>query len=180
MKYTIDNIPKAREKSDFLFFWGHRPKKDGSLGKGCLSQWYPKGFIHEGVHYSSAEHWMMVQKAIVFDDKKSIDLIIKAATPNEAKALGRKVANFDAKKWDAAAYQLVVEGNYLKFSQEPAFKDFLLSTEDKILVEASPVDTIWGIGMVADDPRAIDPQQWVGLNKLGFALMEVRDRLRLE
>jgi len=178
MKYTIDNIQKPSREIDFLFFWGHRLQKDGSIGKGCLSQWYAGGFNHQGIYYSSAEHWMMAQKATLFEDLECRKQILQAATPNDAKALGRKIKQFDTKKWDAASYQIVVEGNYLKFSQEDKLKDFLLSTKDKILVEASPYDTIWGIGMLADDPRATDPQKWAGINKLGFALMEVRDLLR--
>ena len=68
--------------------------------------------------------------------------------------------------------------NLLKFSQNQNFKDFLLSTGDKILVEASPYDRIWGIGMLETDNRAENPLLWNGENLLGFALMEVRDQLR--
>jgi len=47
----------------------------------------------------------------------------------------------------------------------------------RVLVEASPLDRVWGIGLAADDPRAADPAGWRGLNLLGFALMEARDLL---
>ena len=98
--------------------------------------------------------------------------------PKEIKALGRAVRNFDGKQWDEVKYSLVLTGNYNKFSQNKALRGFLLSTGDRLLVEASPSDRIWGIGLSADDSRIHDPAQWRGENLLGFALMEVRDEIR--
>lgn len=121
---------------------------------------------------------MMAGKAKLFDDQEVFKEILTAETPNQAKSLGRKVKNFDPKIWDEHKYEIVKQGNLLKFSQNEKFKEFLLSTNDKILVEASPYDTIWGIGMLETDPRAENPQQWNGENLLGFALMEVRDELK--
>jgi ribA/ribD-fused uncharacterized protein len=72
----------------------------------------------------------------------------------------------------------VVEGNLHKFSQDENLKEFLLNTNERILVEASPMDKIWGIGLAADHPNIENPILWKGENLLGFALMEVRDELR--
>ena len=94
------------------------------------------------------------------------------------KALGRKVREFDQVVWDKFKYSIVLNGNWNKFSQNRSLRDFLLSTGDRILVEASPYDNIWGIRLSADSPEANDPQKWRGQNLLGFALMEVRDELR--
>lgn len=94
--------------------------------------------------------------------------------------MGRKVKNFDPDIWNEHKYGIVKKGNFLKFSQNERFKEFLLSTDNKILVEASPYDTIWGIGMLETDPNAKNPAQWNGENLLGFALMEVRDELRIK
>ena len=80
--------------------------------------------------------------------------------------------------WQQNRVAIVVEGNYAKFSQSGPLRDFLLSTKDRVIVEASPVDEIWGIGLAADDPHADNPLEWRGLNLLGFALMDVRERLR--
>lgn len=121
---------------------------------------------------------MMAAKARLFNDAEMEKEILKAATPNQAKALGRKVKNFDPKLWDEHKCQIVTQGNLLKFSQNQKFKDFLLSTGDKVLVEASPYDRIWGIGMLETDSRVENPLLWNGENLLGFALMEVRDELR--
>ncbi|MEM7019098.1 MAG: NADAR family protein, partial [Pseudomonadota bacterium] len=98
-------------------------------------------------------------------------------TPNHAKRLGREVQNFDTTVWEAHRFEIVVDANMAKFSQHPAMKAFLLNTGNKIIVEASPEDRIWGIGLAENAPEALDPSQWNGLNLLGFALMEVRDRL---
>lgn len=178
MKYTLENIIekfKKKEKLDFLFFWGHTVKDE--ITKACFSQWFPFEFHENGIGYKTAEHYMMAGKAKLFNDYEVLGQILKAETPNEAKSLGRKVKNFDPKLWDEHKYEIVKQGNLLKFSQNEGFKEFLLSTEDKILVEASPYDKIWGIGMLETDPRAKNPSQWNGENLLGFALMEVRDEL---
>ena len=120
---------------------------------------------------------MMAKKAELFNDLEMLEAIIAVKSPAEAKALGRNVKNFDATVWDEKRYEIVVEGNFHKFSQNEELKDFLLNTGSRTLVEASPVDKIWGIGLSADDVKAENPLRWNGLNLLGFALMEVRDQL---
>jgi len=179
MKYTAENIIERfneKEKLDFLFFWGHTAKDE--ITKSCFSQWFPFKFNEDGISYKTAEHYMMAGKAKLFHDQEVFKEILTAETPNQAKSLGRKVKNFDPKIWDEHKYEIVRQGNLLKFSQNEKFKEFLLSTNDKILVEASPYDTIWGIGMLETNPRAENPHQWNGENLLGFALMEVRDELK--
>ncbi|GAA1896422.1 NADAR family protein [Streptantibioticus ferralitis] len=161
----------------YLMFWGHRPKRDGSLGAGCLSQWWPAEFTVDGVRYPTAEHWMMAGKARLFEDEETAAAVLAAGHPNEAKTLGRQVRGFDEELWARHRWHLVVEGNVAKFGQDPALRDFLLSTGSRVLVEASPLDRVWGIGLAADDERAPDPARWRGLNLLGFALMETRSRL---
>jgi ribA/ribD-fused uncharacterized protein len=119
---------------------------------------------------------MMAEKARLFDDEYHEDLILKAPSPAAAKALGRKIRNFEDVIWNQAKFNIVKMGNIHKF-RHPALADFLLSTGDKILVEASPMDRIWGIGMAATHPSAPFAHTWRGENLLGFALMEVRDDL---
>jgi ribA/ribD-fused uncharacterized protein len=121
---------------------------------------------------------MMVSKAKLFGDDKMISEILKASTPAEAKKLGRKVKNFDAELWEQHKFQIVVEGNFHKFTQHPALKIFLLNTAEKVLAEASPMDAVWGIGMAEDNPEVHNPVSWRGENLLGYALMEVRDQLK--
>jgi len=165
------------EKLDYLFFWGHTPSKDGSLGAFCLSQWYPSPFVVRGDRYPAAEHFMMAEKARLFGDEETRGKILAAKDPSQAKALGRAVRHFDEARWVEHRYAIVVEASREKFVQNPALRDYLLSTQPKILVEASPKDAIWGIGLGASDPRAEDPRAWPGLNLLGFALMEARSAL---
>ncbi|SDI68392.1 NADAR family protein [Chryseobacterium jejuense] len=179
MKYTIQNIKdrfQKKQRIKFLFFWGHTVKDE--ITKSCFSQWFTGKFEEDGIVYKTAEHYMMAGKARLFNDAEILEKIVQAPTPNQVKALGRKVKNFDPKVWNEHKYEIVKQGNLLKFSQNNKYKDFLLSTGDKILVEASPYDTIWGIGMLETDSRAENPLLWNGENLLGFALMEVRDELR--
>ena len=163
---------------DFLMFWGHRPPAAGGVGKGCLSQWWPVDFAVDGMTYHSAEHFMMAAKALLFGDTETADRIRQAPHPGAAKALGREVRGFDEQRWAERRFDLVVAGNLAKFGQHPDLLGFLLGTGRRVLVEASPQDAIWGIGLAADDDRAASPENWPGLNLLGFALMEVRDQLR--
>jgi ribA/ribD-fused uncharacterized protein len=164
----------------WLMFWGHQPEPDGTVGKGSLSQWWPCSFTVDGVQYASAEHKMMAGKARLFDDAQALGQILAARTPAEAKDFGRLVRGFDEKAWDEACFELVVAGNVHKFGQDPALLGFLLGTANRVLVEASPRDRIWGIGLGAGNERAADPRQWRGRNLLGFALMEARERLSPE
>lgn len=167
----------AGEQFTYLFFWGHSVPKDGSIGKTCFSQWYPSAFEVEGDSYPTAEHWMMASKAKLFGDNEMLTKVLEALDPHTAKAIGRQVRNFDDKVWKANARRLVTEGNIHKFSQNEALRLFLKSTGDAVLVEASPRDCIWGIGLGQDNPRTLDPVTWRGQNLLGFALMDVREKL---
>jgi len=181
MKYTtswlIDRLRKG-EIPKYLFFWGHQPSKSGEITASCFSQWWVSEFAEDGISYKTAEHWMMAQKALLFDDQETFYKIIEAKTPGAVKAFGREVKNFENSVWEEKRFDIVVKGNFYKFSQNPDLKEFLHNTNDRIIVEASPVDNIWGIGLVADDEKARSPETWQGLNLLGFALMEVRDMLR--
>lgn len=160
----------------FLHFWGHSPGR-APVGPWVLSQWFPAPFTVDGDLYPTAEHWMMAEKARLFGDEARRAQILASARPAEVKAHGRAVAGFDEPRWQANRYEIVVQGSLHKFSQNPDFGAWLQGTQGRVLVEASPVDRIWGIGLPQDDPRAQDPAQWRGLNLLGFALMEARARL---
>jgi ribA/ribD-fused uncharacterized protein len=161
----------------YLLFWGHQPPPTGGAGKGCLSQWWPVPFTVDGMSYPSAEHFMMTAKALLFGDTGAADRIRSAPHPRAAKALGREVRGFDERRWAERRFDLVVRGNLAKFSQHTDLGNYLLGTGSRVLVEASPVDQVWGIGLAADDEQATS-EHWPGLNLLGFALMEVRQQLR--
>jgi ribA/ribD-fused uncharacterized protein len=176
-KWLIDLL-ESGSNIDYLFFWGHSNPDNNLQGKFLLSQWYPVPFFWEGIEYISAEHWMMAEKARLFGDTQKLEQILVAPSAKQAKALGREVSGFDSRVWEAASYEIVVEGNIRKFEQNANARRFLLSTDDKVIVEASPVDAIWGIGHSEESTEARDPRKWRGSNLLGFALMETRDRIK--
>ncbi|MBD2703275.1 NADAR family protein [Spirosoma sp. BT702] len=178
LAWLIENVERGK-RLKFLFFWGHQKSKSGDLTASCFSQWWPSPFIVDNVRYNTAEHWMMAQKALLFGDKEVYTKIIAAKSPAEAKIFGRQVRNFDEATWNDKRFEIVVQGSLQKFSQHPDLKEFLLNTKERILVEASPVDKIWGIGLAADSEKAENPKRWDGLNLLGFALMEVRDMIKM-
>ncbi len=158
----------------FLFFWKHHPHQEGIIDKSCLSQWWPSPFQFGEEIYQTAEHFMMAQKALLFKDYDAFQKIMVASTPKEAKRLGKTVKGFDETIWEKNRFDIVLRGNLAKFGQNEDLGAYLLSTLDYILVEASPYDRIWGIGLTEEDPRAQNAKEWQGLNLLGFALMETR------
>jgi ribA/ribD-fused uncharacterized protein len=174
----LRDLVDAGGRPKYLMFWGHRPPTGGGAGKECLSQWWPAPFTVDGVVYPTAEHFMMAGKALAFGDAQTAKRVARAPHPAAAKALGRQVRGFDEQMWAQQRFGIVVTGNLAKFGQHPELGEFLLATGKRVLVEASPQDRVWGIGLAADDERAASPCTWRGLNLLGFALMEVRHRLK--
>ncbi|MCX5385996.1 NADAR family protein [Streptomyces sp. NBC_00083] len=169
---------KEGQRIKLLPFWGHAPRRDGALGPSCFSQWWPSRFVVDGVVYATAEHWMMAAKARLFGDAEGERAALSAASPAQAKAAGRLVRGFDDEVWRRERYGIVLAGCLHKFGQDAALRAYLLGTGDRVLVEASPRDRIWGIGLAASAPEAEDPARWRGLNLLGFALTEAREALR--
>lgn len=178
---TIELLRSAvrrNERFDYLFFFGHTGRPDGRLAPACFSQWWGAPFELEGHTYPTAEHWMMASKARLFGDAEALTEILRSPSPAKAKQLGRTVRGFDEGRWKAARFDLVTRGNEAKFSSTPELRDYLLGTGRRILVEASPRDRIWGIGLAASSPAAQDPLRWRGSNLLGFALVCARELIR--
>lgn len=175
---SLRDAVAAGETFDYLFFWGHTPRVEGVVDFSCFSQWYLAEFEVDGVVYRTAEHYMMAEKARLFGDEDKLSQILVASTPAEAKKLGRRVSPFDQGRWNEACFDIVVCGSLAKFAADPRLFRVLLGTGDRVLVEASPRDRVWGIGMGRNNPLATNPAEWRGRNLLGFALMEARERLR--
>jgi hypothetical protein len=168
------------QRFDYRFFWGHRAARSGGVSDACFSQWWHCHFVVDRQPYLTAEQWMMASKARLFADGAIAASIVATADPREVKALGRCVRGFDEARWAAARFDIVTRGNIAKFGQNPELRAHLMSTGDAVLVEASPTDGIWGIGLARSDPDAADPRRWRGLNLLGFALVRARGVLRGE
>ncbi|MGD9368633.1 MAG: NADAR family protein [Desulfobacteraceae bacterium] len=176
----LEDLIAQGARPKYLFFWGHTPKVNGRIDQSCLSNWFPAPFFIDSARYPTTEHYMMAEKARLFDDAECFAKIIVASSPAAAKRLGREVRNFDEMKWIEHRFEIVVAGNFEKFRQNDNLGDFLIQTGTKVLVEASPRDRIWGIGMGKDNPKAANPKKWNGMNLLGFALMEARARILFE
>jgi ribA/ribD-fused uncharacterized protein len=155
------------KEEQFTFFYG-----------GAFSQWAFSPFTVNGIVYKTAEHYMMWYKDQVFGGKLS-HLILATDHPREVKQLGREIEGFDVDRWNAVARQGVFRGNMAKFTQNPLMMFQLMETYGTTLVEASPTDVIWGIGLAQDDPLRFDRKNWRGTNWLGETLMEVRESLVL-
>ena len=155
----------------FVFFW-HEYEENG-----CFSQWYPADMIIEGIKYVNCEQYMMAKKALAMNDLSYYAIIMHETDPQKIKDYGGEVRNFVFEIWDACNEEILFNGNYAKFSQNPILKQKLLATGNSILVEASPYDPIYGIKMKASDPDATNPNKWKGKNLLGSVLMRVREAL---
>lgn len=162
---SINDLLSSNEIFQFHFFW-----------RGPFSQWVKSNFVVDN-HYSCCEQFMMFKKAELFNDSDIMQEILDSSNPKEIKALGRKVKNFDNKIWNEHKRDIVFQANFAKFSQNSELKEELLSTKGTILVEASPYDNIWGVGLDESDSRINNPNTWKGENLLGFALTEVREYL---
>ena len=175
-KQQLINYVNHGKKVKYLLFWGHKANTK-NISKTCLSQWYNSSFKLDEISFPTAEHYMMYEKAKLFDDIDAMDKVLKAKNPGAVKAVGRSVRGFDQAIWDANKFDLVVNVNLAKFGSNVDLSNFLLSTGNRVLVEASPVDKVWGIGFAEGDDASTNPNLWKGENLLGFALMEVRDQL---
>jgi hypothetical protein len=177
MRYCKSSLNGTYDEQDFIFFWGHTPAKGGLITESCLSQWWKCQFMENNIMFCCAEQYMMYKKALLFNDYEYANKIISSCDPKEIKEYGRLIRNFDEMIWNSNKFIIVVRGNILKFSQNEILKEYLLSTNNKILVEASPYDRIWGIGAKRGTEGICEPQKWKGQNLLGFALMETRERV---
>ena len=165
-------------RPEYVFFWGHTPPEKSSVNQSCLSQWYAASFAVDGTEFLTAEHYMMYCKARLFGDSDAAAKVIQADNPGEAKKIGRTVQGFRQEEWDKHCIEIVVRGNIAKFAQNKKILTYLLATDNKMLVEASPYDKVWGIGLGYDAKGIGNPLRWKGKNLLGFALMEARARLK--
>lgn len=153
-------------KDDFTLFYG-----------GVFSQWFGCYFTYNHVVYNCAEQAMMAMKAKHFGDEINLKLIMGSNSPHEQKMLGRTVENFNVDEWNRVARNYVTDINYCKFKQNPELLTQLLDTEGTDLVEASPSDKMWGIGLAESDKRCFDRKKWRGTNWLGECLTNVREMI---
>lgn len=158
-----------------LFFWGHT-EHGSNVTRACLSNFYPCKFEFNGKTFNFSEQCFMYQKAILFNDFEIAKQVLNETDVRKIKALGRKVKGFDNVLWDQHKEGFMYNACYAKFSQNDKLKDFLLGTGNREIVEASPVDNIWGIGFSSD--KAMENIDKWGQNLLGKTLMKVREELR--
>lgn len=160
--------------SEPVLFWG-----------GIYSQWYRSPFTVDGVSYRTAEHYMMAGKARTFGDEAALEQVLTERDPAKVKAIGRLIKGWDPEKWARVRFQVVCHGSYEKFLQNNDLLDQLLATGSREIVEASPYDAIWGVGLNEEDALAFwkrgqnsaPPTPWPGLNLLGKAIMAARTML---
>ncbi|MCP3057767.1 NADAR family protein [Myxococcus sp. K38C18041901] len=158
----------TRRQDRFTFFWTQ---------ESPFSQWHPCEFVVDGVRYNCMEQYMMAGKARLFADEEMLARIMASASPKSQKALGRKVSGFVDETWVKERERIIYEGNRAKFTQNASLLEVLLASQGTELVEASPMDRIWGVGLGMDDARILDPSKWRGLNLLGKVLTRLRDDL---
>ncbi len=169
MKMKNKKIDENQTNNTYTFFWGSDLP---------FSQFYPARFVIDNVAYNCTEQFMMHQKALLFNDKEIADEILKTEKAGKQKKLGRLVGNYDDKKWGEVSEQIVYTANFAKFTQNKDLLAKLLETKNTELVEVSPTDTIWGIGLPRNNPKILDKTKWRGKNKLGMILTELREELR--
>jgi len=153
--------------NDFVLFWG-----------GPFSQWAMSDFEIDDVKYNCTEQYMMAAKAMFFNDTEAHKKIMESNNPSDQKQIGREIKGFDTLQWRGICFDIVVRANVAKFTQNEELKQILIESGNKIIVEASPYDKIWGVGLQESDPRCENPALWQGENLLGLALMVARNKIK--
>lgn len=159
------------QTDEFVFFYG---KQD------YLSNFYPTMFQVDNIQFICGEQYIMYMKAKLFADHKTAAFILKETVPSKMKALGRQVQNYDDQRWSRLRENIAYIGLLEKYKQNLDLKTLILATGDKEIVEASPNDRVWGIGMGASHPQVQNRSEWKGMNLLGKILVRVRNQLRCE
>ena len=181
-KYSIPHWepyePVHGEGEKFVMFWRSRPHPDGKLAEECMSPWFERKFVADGVTSSLVEQYIVAQKAMLFGDRANLRKIKVNTDPKDLRVISLRIQGVDNAVWQEFSHSISCTGNFLKFSQNPDMKAYLLGTGDATLVEASPYDRTGGIGLDRLDEDATHPERWLGRNLFGFALMQVRDKLR--
>jgi hypothetical protein len=145
---------------------------------GEFSNWHKCQFRYKKLNFYNTEQAFMWEKAVCFGDMEAAALIMKTPDPAEAKRIGRTVKNFQDEKWAIVSFSVMAAVNFEKYNQHPYLRSKLFATGNKTLVEASPVDKIWGVGLHWKDDQILDENNWKGMNLLGRALMYVREQLK--
>ena len=152
-----------------IYFW--KPYQND----GYLSNWYPSPFTVDGKHFVNSEHYFMWKKVMLFEPELE-QLILSTKDPKEMKSIGQKVKNYNNSEWSAVRYEIMKEALFHKFSQNPKLLNNLMWTGNSGIIEASPSDRVWGIGITAVE--ALMDKPWKGQNLLGKALIETRTRFK--
>ena len=179
---TVDSLKKAGMIKDKLRIAGqdveaiffHLPSEP----HGYLSNWYLSPFDLDGVHYSSAEQYIMYQKCVLFGDTASAKAVLATNDTEAQQTIGRHAKGYIGAVWAGRRQLVAVRGLLAKFSQNEDLKKKLLDTGEAWLVECAYSDTIWACGIRLNEDERFDVSKWRGQNILGFALMEVRSILR--
>jgi ribA/ribD-fused uncharacterized protein len=153
----------------YLYFW-----------QGPFSNWYRSNFELDGIRFNTNEQYMMYKKAMLFNDTVTANAVLKSNNPKECKALGRKVSGFDNVWWQDNCIEIVFRGAHAKFSQNRKLYNMLMNTGEATLVEASPFDKIWGIGLDEENAKKTNPDDWPGTNWLGIILTDLREHFLME
>ena len=165
MFVSSDNTTYSND--NMVWFW-----------QGPFSNFHSCEFTEDGLRYNCSEQYFMAKKALLFKDIEMYNKIMSTNNPKSQKSYGRKVKNFDDKIWYLECEKIMYNANLLKYSQNEELQKLLLQTENKELVEASPYDKIWGVGLGPRDKNIIDKNKWKGLNKLGKVLIKVRYNIK--
>jgi len=144
---------------------------------GEFSNFYSCKFVVDDIEFNTSEQYFMYQKALFFNDIKKANEILQSKNPVKQKLLGRQVKNYSDPLWNEVRYENMLDGCRAKFTQNQRLKKILLDTNNLTIVEASPTDKIWGVGLAINNSLVLHKENWQGLNLLGEVLMELRTNL---
>ena len=175
---NIDTVPVTELQPKYVF----TPMEMGITAffdkSSPLSNHYNTILEFEGNIFNSSEQCFMFQKATHFKDVATVQQILHCKTPQQAKQLGKRVSNFDKKKWLSVAEDCMFKAVFNKFSQNTVIADFLQKTGNTDIVEANPLGTFWGAGIPLQEKNIFVKEMWKGKNRAGVVLSRVRECLK--
>lgn len=162
MSTAVDGTP-------LCLFWGQASP---------FSNWRAGKITLDGFDYSCGEQRMMHCKAALFGDLAASERVLASPSPWSQKQIGRSIRGYDEAVWEDDRMPMMIEIVFQKAIQDDSTRAHLMATGTAVIVEASPHDPVWGIGLSENDPASLDPSLWKGRNLLGRAWMAAREHIR--
>jgi ribA/ribD-fused uncharacterized protein len=92
---------------------------------------------------------------------------LRSKSPKAQKGYGKQCRNLDVKVWGVASIPVVLSCQIALAEADDALRRLYLRSGNRVFVEGSPTDTVWGVGIRWDNVAIGNESNWRGENRLG-------------